>query len=600
VVSGKFGKAVSISPDNSNIFIGAPGYRDVDYYNGRVYRYINQGLVFGEIISTNVNPVTTLSDSIRINDIEVSLSNSATLTTKLIKDINSKNITGVTSRTDGVSGVEFTEQNGIGYFASNVSAVIADPDTGKGWPATIGSITLNPNGSINTVTIANSGSGYTVSPTITFFGGNLSTAIGRTVLDSAPLKIYTTSAARLKSINILPAIGTGLADIGLQVYYPAQIFQHPNLGVPEKYGTVVTVDQDTGETLLIGSEGAATLKTSTFDKNNTVFDKDTTKFVDVLKNSGAVYVYDYLPIPGETLASPSKYLFNQDLQNSKILFGDNFGSSIAITGNKILVGASTSSYYVDNSGLVHIFKNTTGKKGWTKLRQRTPRVDIDYINQAIVYDKKLQIVDAQLDYLDPAKGKILGIADQDLDYKTVYDPAVYNKGSNEAITIDTLSPWTEIQVGQTWWNLDACRLIDYEQGDLNYRVAHWGEYFPESTIEVLEWIESLVLPSEYSGTANGEAKYADNSAYVESAFLDTQSGLIKTKYYYWVKNKTTVDTVATHRTNSIKTLEKLISDPTGQSIPYMAVIASNAISIFNVNSLLGANNKILKIKLCRK
>ena len=139
-------------------------------------------------------------------------------------------------------------------------------------------------------------------------------------------------------------------------------------------------------------------------------------------------------------------------------------------------------------------------------------------------------------------------------------------------------------------------MIDYEQGDLNYRVAHWGDYFPESTIEVLEWVESLVLPSEYVGTANGEAKYADNSAYVESAFLDTQSGLIKTKYYYWVKNKTTVDTVATRRTNSIKTLEKLISDPTGQGIPYMAVIASNAISIFNINSLLGANNKILKIE----
>ena len=151
--------------------------------------------------------------------------------------------------------------------------------------------------------------------------------------------------ARTSSINILPGVGTSLSDIGLEIYVQTQIFQHPDLGVPEKYGSIIKVDNTTGETLMVGSEGAATLKDSSFDKLTTVFDQDTTRFVDVLKESGAVYVYDYLPIPGETLDEPSQYLYNQVLQNSKIAFGDNFGSGIAINNNWVVVGANASDYY---------------------------------------------------------------------------------------------------------------------------------------------------------------------------------------------------------------------------------------------------------------
>jgi hypothetical protein len=34
-----------------------------------------------------------------------------------------------------------------------------------------------------------------------------------------------------------------------------------------------------------------------------------------------------------------------------------------------------------------------------------------------------------VEFIDPAKGKILGVADQEITYKTEYDPAVYNRGS---------------------------------------------------------------------------------------------------------------------------------------------------------------------------
>ena len=609
---GYFGTSVAISPDNTNIFIGAPGYRDVDYYNGRVYRFTNQGLIYGSITATNLNPKVLLGDTIRINEVEVILNSSADNkiingitvqigdTSKIAQDINSKSIVGVEARTDGVSTVIFNVQEatykgrGFGYFAANVSAVIDIPDQIPGRQATVSSVQLFANGSINTVTISDPGAGYSFAPTITFLGGNVVAASAATDIFNSPLKIYTTDAAKQKSINILPGYGTSLNDIGLNVYYLTQVLQHPSLGVPEKYGRSVRVDNQTGETLLVASEGAATLKSTSFDTKKTTLDKDTTRFIDTLLNSGAVYVYDYLQIPGDSLASPSEYLYNQVLQDANIVFGDNFGSGIDIVNNVIMAGADTSDYYTTNSGLIHVFQNKNGVKGWAKLRTRNSLVDIDYINQAFIYSKKSQEIVSQLDYFDPAKGKILGLADQDIDYKTIYDPAIYNRGSKTSITVDPNSNWNELQVGNTWWNLDTCRYINYEQGDLNYRVAHWGELFPGSTIEVLEWVESLVLPSAYS--QNGIAKYPDNSAYVEVQFVDQKSGFVKTKYYFWVKNKTTVDTIRTRRINSVNAIQNLIENPRSEGIPYLAVLASNAFSVYNIKQFLRSDDRILKIE----
>ena len=600
IFKGYYGATVAISPDNKNIFVGAPGYRDVDYYNGRVYRYINQALAYGKITATISRPQTISSDTIRINDVEVLLQASGNVTTKIAKDINGKNITGISSRTDGVSSVIFDDTQsfirGSGYYTSNVAAVIDPPDQTIGNQAYANVVTLFGNGAVESVTITATGAGYTFAPNIRFTGANTIQPTATVEIESSPLTIFTTDFARAKTINILPGIGSGLADIGLEIYVPTQIFQHPDLGVPEKYGSLIKVDPESGETLMVGSEGAATLKTATFDALETLFDRDTTRFIDVLKGSGAVYVYDYLPVTGETLDEPSQYLYNQVLQNSNILFGDNFGSGFSINNNWVVVGANASDYYDTNAGLVHLFKNMSGKKGWTKLRNRTDVVDIDYINKVFLYDKNTQLIDTALDYFDPVKGKILGAADQDIDYKTAYDPAVYNKGNSSTVTIDSSTPWNEVQLGRVWWNLDVCRYINYEQGELTYRVNYWGQLFPDSTIEVLEWVESLVLPSQYAATNDGEAKYNDNSAYVEIVYLDTQSGLFKTKYYYWVKNKVGVDTVKTRRARSISALQNLIEYPAQQDIPYLAVVSPNAFSIYNVNTLITSTDKILKIE----
>jgi hypothetical protein len=607
VTNGRFGQSVAISPTNKEIFVGAPGYRDIDYYNGQVYRFTNQAKRYNSTIGNKFNLNTVLNDSLRINDVEVTLSEAIKSTGKIIKDIQTKNIPGIAVSTDGVSSVNFDDTlkgvsyRGAGYSSSTIVATIDAPDTYPGRRATVGNVTLFANGAINAVSISDPGSGYTFAPGIMFTGGNVVGATATVSIDGGPLKIRLQPGARQTFIDILPGVGSSLSDVGLEVYYHIQTFRHPSHGVPEKFGTFVRLDQQTGDTLLVSSEGAATLKSSTFDGKTTVIDKDTTRFIDVLKDSGAVYVYDYLGIPNDSLAAPSEYLFNQNLQDAYVLFGDNFGSGIAINNNYIIAGSDKSDYFGPNSGLLHRFQNSTGKKGWAKLRTWNEKVDIDYVNKAFIYDVKKQVIVSNLDYIDPAKGKILGLADQDIDYKTAYDPATYNKGTGLTVTIDGTSPWNHIQVGRTWWNLDSCRVLDYEQGELNYRISHWGQFFPGSTIEVLEWVESLVLPSQY-GAVNrslGVAKHADNSAYVEINYIDTKSGLVKTKYYFWAKNKSSVDSTATNRTSSAVTLQELISDPRSQNIPFMAVIASNAVSLYDIGTLLNADKSILKIEYAK-
>jgi hypothetical protein len=515
---GRFGFAVDISPDNRSVVVSSPGYRDEDYYNGAVYRFVNKGLFYGKIVSTKtgLDMRTVLGDSIKINDKTVILQSST--------------------------------------------------------------------GSIDTVFN-------------TIRQGELVATDVAIVNDRISISIIEGTA--LAALDILPGTGTGLADIGLEIYGLTQTLFHPGLGVPERFGVKIRID-DTGNTLAVSSEGGNTLKTSTFDSIGTVFDADTTRFIDSLNASGAVYIYDYLSPPGETFEDSGKMLYNQVLQNSFILTGDNFGSAVDLNKGWAVVGANRSNYYSPQAGLVHLFINDGNIKGWSRLRQRGEVVDIDFINRVSLYDRTTQNSIDQLDYFDPAKGKILGIADQDIDYKTSYDPAYYTTATRVEVTVSNDTHWNQIQLGQVWWDLSLCRYIDYEQGDLGYRSKYWGELFPGSTVEICEWVQSIYLPSQYEQfEGDGVAKYADDSAYVIESYYDDRSGLIKTRYYYWVKNKKIFDKTQTSRNNSVVALESIIRNPASQDVAYIAVLAPNAFSVYNTKDQLKGTDVVLRIEYSR-
>jgi hypothetical protein len=67
--------------------------------------------------------------------------------------------------------------------------------------------------------------------------------------------------------------------------------------------------------------------------------------------------------------------------------------------------------------------------GWDLYREEGARVDVNGILKAYVYSEDSQTILYNLDYIDPVKGKILGVAEQDITFKVDYDPASYNNGN---------------------------------------------------------------------------------------------------------------------------------------------------------------------------
>jgi hypothetical protein len=405
------------------------------------------------------------------------------------------------------------------------------------------------------------------------------------------LKISST-ALGVDTFTVLPDSGNAFTALGLDIYPQAQLIKHPRSNANEFFGTAMSISDDEN-TLAVSSYGATTIEHMSFDSLTTVFDSGSTAFMHSVPNSGAVYVFDLINNPMANIDSPSIFEYTQDLQPANMDSGMGFGTSVEIMGKSIFVGVTKDSLAVDAGGTVMEFFNVDNYRGWQLVRSETPQVDYASITKSFIYNKNTKNIIARLDVFDPAKGKLLGAADQDLDYKSEQDPAVYNNGqSGSSISYH----WSNAQVGKTWWDLSQVRFINYEQGSLDYKNKHWGATFPGSVFKVYEWVESDYIPSDYAANGgDGTPKSTNNEYYVTHMYVDSSTNVIKSKYYYWVSDKTTVDVNVTNRTNSVYTIQQILANPKDQGIPYIAAIAPNAVSVFNVNRYLVGQAMVLHI-----
>lgn len=412
---------------------------------------------------------------------------------------------------------------------------------------------------------------------------------------SGKLNLVSTTSATTK-LQFRNYGGSALAELGLDIYSVSQIITHPDFGRGENFGYRVSINE-TGDTLIVASDKASTLKQTTFENTITTFDKASTRFVDRTKNSGAVYQYELLQDTIESISDTGSFVYVQQLVSDNIVSEDQFGSAIDISKTYALVGAPGNDKYVASGGLIHLFENINNEKSWKVTRQQEDKVDLDSVNRMFIYNKNTNIIVNNLDYIDPAKGKILGVAEQDIDYKTSFDPATYNTVTGWVDQISQFNSnyfWSEQQVGRVWWDLSSVRYIDYEQGSLTYRLKNWGSTFPGSSIDVYEWVESPVVPSLYESTiGDGEPLYSDDSAFSIVTSADADTGIIKTKYYFWVRNKNSIAPVG--KNNSTSSIANIIENPRLQSIPYATVLKSNAIGLHGVKDLLNSDNIVLHI-----
>jgi len=406
-----------------------------------------------------------------------------------------------------------------------------------------------------------------------------------------------TSVGKNSVLAILPGSGNLFNELSFNLIVELQEIKYPmaEFRSNELFGSAVKYDA-ISETLLCESKYADLVSQSVFDNKTTVFDNRTTYFYDRTHKSGSVYVFELMHNANNIYGNSSKFGYVQLLYNPDIKSYDQFGYSIDIAGHYIV----TSAPYDDEGdsvdiGRVYSFTNLSKVKGWEKVKSESPKVDYNYVNELFVYNSDSNTILNYLDYIDPVKGKILGIAEQDIDYKTTVDPAAYNRTTNPSFALFNDYHWSDFQVGKVWWNLDLVRYVDYEQGSLSYRLANWGRVFPGSTIEVLEWVESDVLPSKYvEHGSDGIPKYEDDSAYVEMFYVHPVTNSLQSKYYFWVKDKK--NNTSKDKSHPVAVIADIINNPQGQGIPYAAILSSSAVGLFNYNNMLNSDKTVLHIE----
>jgi hypothetical protein len=393
-------------------------------------------------------------------------------------------------------------------------------------------------------------------------------------------------------LEILPGNNTApLTALGLDVYVLSQTINNPLPSSNAKFGEKIYATDDAA-TLFVTGTGGTTYLPTTFDSSTTILDTDTIRFTDPVVNGGSVYVFDYLDKPGNTAADPSLFGFTQQLYNSDISIGDKFGASVATAGDMVLIGAPQDDMGGSNSGVVFKFTNTTGTKGWTRLRNQEARVDLDYVNNFYIYNKVSGKKVVTLDYIDPGKGKIAGEAAENIDYITSYDPARYNYNTSSSGIYDAALTWGTDQVGQIWWDVSTCKFIDYEQGDFTYRSTNWGMMFPGSSVNVYQWVKSIQMPSEYTGA--GTVKNPSDTKYVVETVVNPVSGVLTTYYYYWVSGIAAQS--SDKKTLGVAEITNMIADPNGQGVEYAAILDSSTVGLYNVDSYIAADNAVLHIE----
>ena len=343
---------------------------------------------------------------------------------------------------------------------------------------------------------------------------------------------------------------------------------------------------DTYSELLTGYENDPT---SDLTDSATTFDSDSTNFFDSVVFSGSSYIYnrktDYFRLADEL----GPVDFNT---------GTNYGYSVAMNDDSIYVGAPAFRNYQQpddaRSAFYQFYKKDTNSTSLNLYRQKDDTVDVSTLRRIILLDSFNEEIVDYLDVIDPLKGKIAGIAEQDLRYKSSFDPAIYSIGTDNTVN-DVNTNWTDAHIGDLWWDLSTAKYVVYEQGDLTYRKNNWGKLFPGSTIDVYEWVASELLPSEWAAQADtpegltqgisGQPKYPDNTVLSVKQVYNPLNGAFINIYYFWVKNKITVPDVKNRRLSSYQ-VSSIIENPTLFGLRYASVIDSDAIALSNVGNLL--------------
>jgi len=368
-----------------------------------------------------------------------------------------------------------------------------------------------------------------------------------------------------------------------------QTLYSPENDVAERFGASLDFE---GNDLIVSSKGGDLVTSTTYDNLTTTFDNNLTQFESVNADSGQVFMYQKVK---------NKLLYAEKF-NYKNASTERFGEYLLFNENHVYVPMPELSVTDNNYiGTLLDYKRTRDTSPWKELRTPIEQVDLDKFRGVFIYNITSNPVAQTIDYIDPIQGKIAGAAEEELTYKTHYDPAVYTNGTASPSTvIDPENYWDVTNVGRLWWDLSTAKFVNPYQGNIIYNTANWNKLFTGASIDIYEWVETKLTPTQWNAIADTEEGLVDGisgtakdvNTYVQIQKYDTVSKGFFNKFYYWVKNTKIIPNVE-WRNASAYDVSQLISDPAAQGQRFVAMYSNDRFGLYNCQSLVsGSENAI--------
>ena len=402
--------------------------------------------------------------------------------------------------------------------------------------------------------------------------------------DSSSTSTYHINAAtNLVTLATTPPLG---AQIVIQQYKKqARILSNP-IEQGARFGESMALADNM---LAVYSASGLTTRDTSFDKllldsssnlaNETTFDNKGTSFSTRIQDTGNVQIFQKYD---------DTWIHNEVLTNVTGTVDDSFGKSIALSSQNVYVAApgreisvGSDSTRVD-AGEVYVYNKTSNVNYWNVDVTQPNLVNPYLIKKTFLYTQGNNKLLLDMPRIDPVKNLFFAQIDQDIKYKTDFDPANYDS-------------WNDEHVGEIWLNTTQLKFLWYEQGDLNYKLRNWGKPHPSAVISVKEWVKSTLTPSQWNaqsitedGSNAGITGTANEDFNTQDVFSDITNNFI-TFYYYWVEQPTILPNVSTRSVTAAQ-IANTIQDPKTFTDNYTAIISDDALLLSIQASILTNKN----------
>jgi hypothetical protein len=391
------------------------------------------------------------------------------------------------------------------------------------------------------------------------------------------------------SLTVLTTIA--LAEMGISLYTQTQVISCPHLSSTTQFGYSVSFNE-TGSVIIsapTGTRYAATTFDFTDDglDNDTVFDNNTTQWIDGSVNAGAVYMFDYIGAYNGSLVNPGNFVYAQSVNARDEVYGKQpyYGTRLDFNNSTVVVGTPAFMPGVTN-GQVITYSSVTSAQDWSVYRSSCAVVDTSRIGPIQLFSERTNETLDNLDYIDPLQGKILGAARENIDVISNVDPAGYNAGQQTKMGAMI---WGASQVGHIWFDTSNVRFVNYHQNDLTYNSKYWGRVFTGSDVAVYSWVVSNTPPQLYSGPGT---VYNPTTYTVENVI--NASNELSLVYFFWVRNTNIIFTKA-GKTLADAIIQSYIASPQLSGVSYFAGLLPNVFALYNAAEYINARDTVLHI-----